>query len=346
MKTPGRVCRKRSLRGPSILLWAALLALTAAACGSSSATTTAVSTKAAVNSAHAGNPALQAINKGNAVDASVRLDPAARALLPASVRQKNSLNFYIGIPYEPLDMFVPGTTTPSGLDDQLAVALSKALGVRLNTTNVQFPQLFTGLQSHRADFDMAGISDNVSRRKLYTFIDYFESGDIFQTSTVDAAKYHITDGLASMCGKTVVTGVGSAFPKDVRTMSGILCTSKGKPAIHQLLTASLSEAEIDVEDGRAQGIVNQGPEGFYWLQRTSPHGQTTSGPVYLPSDYGIMFLKGSPLVPAFFKAMQDLKRDGVYHRLFAAYGLTVDQVPKIGINAGPCECTADLYLHQ
>ena len=233
MRAPTSVCRSAVGRGPSLALWAALIALTAAACGSSSSSSSSSgsgSTSSTSATTKSVNPATAAINQGNAVDVSVQPDPAARALLPASVRQKGSLNFYIGIPYEPLDMFVPGTTTPSGLDDQLANGLAKALGIHLNTTNVQFPQLFTGLRSGRADFVIAGVSDNVTRRKLFTFIDYFQSGDIFQTSAADATNDHITNGLADMCGKTVVTGTGSAFPADTATMSKILCTSKGKPA--------------------------------------------------------------------------------------------------------------------
>ncbi len=321
------------------------VALTALLCVAVSVTSaTATATTAALKST---NPTNAAISAGQAVVNGVKEVSAIRALVPSSVLKKGSLVDFVAPPYAPLEMYVTGTSTLGGFDIDLAEAITRVLGLRVTMPIVDFPELFTGLRSGRADFVISGASDLPGRRALFTFIDYFETGDLFQTTKSDAKQYHITNGLKSMCGLTVSVQGGTSYVMNVNVASKLFCLEEHKKAISEIDAPSVAPGMLEVETGRAQGVVIEGPEIFGWYQRTNPGSiWVTSGPVLFPNDYGIIFAKGSALVPSFYKAFQLLIRDGVYHRLLKVYGITSGGLAKASISAGPCGCASDLIANM
>jgi polar amino acid transport system substrate-binding protein len=256
--------------------------------------------------------------------------------LPASVKSSGAVSDYINIPYAPMEMY-NSQNQPVGVDISLMNDMAQVLGVKVNFTNVEFPELFTALQSGRAQMVMSGISDNTSQRDIYTFIDYFQTGSQMETSRADMEKYHIK-GMQSMCGLTVETGEGDAFPPQIRLLSQKYC---GSPtSIKQLDVLSLAQSQVNIEDGRAQAMLRAGPESVSYNVHNQPGGVASGqwvavGPVYYPTDFGIAFPKGSGLVTPFLNALKVLFKDGKYQQVLAQFNVASDALKVPTINSSP-----------
>jgi ABC-type amino acid transport substrate-binding protein len=107
--------------------------------------------------------------------------------LPASIRSSGTVSDYINIPYAPMEMF-NSSNQPIGVDISLMNDMAQVLGIKVKYTNVQFPELFTAVQSGRADMVMSGISDRSSTHNTYTFIDYFGTGSQMETELPPTAR--------------------------------------------------------------------------------------------------------------------------------------------------------------
>jgi len=302
---------------------AALLSVAAlglAACGTSSANSDAGSASASAKGCGAAAGCVASV----------------RALLPASVQSSNVLSDYVNLPYVPMEFYVAGTHTLTGIDIDITQALAKVFGVKVQYTNVQFSELFTAVSSGRAQFVISGAYDAPARRGTYTYIDYFRTGTQMITTRADATKYHIT-GIKSLCGKTVVTGVGTDYIPEVQKLSQKYCGSSN--SITQLYQQSIAEAQIDVTDGRAQAIVNMGPEAAQYIIDHQPGGKagtwTEVGPLYYPTDYGAIFAKGSPYIKPFEAAFKTIFHDGAYQKVLAKWDVSKQALSAPTINAGP-----------
>jgi polar amino acid transport system substrate-binding protein len=256
--------------------------------------------------------------------------------LPASIRSESAISDYINIPYQPMEMY-NSNNQPTGVDVDLMNDMGAVLGVKIKFTNVEFPDLLPSLQAGRANVVMSGVSDTSSSRDVYTFIDYFRTGSQMETSRADMQKYHIK-GLQSMCGLTVESGEGDAFPPQIRLLSQKYCGSPN--AIKQLSVLSLAESEVNITDGRAQAMMRAGPESVSYNVNSQPggaaHGEWVSaGPVYYPTDFGMIFVKGSPLVKPFLGALKVLFQDGKYKQVLAKYHVASDALSTPTVNQAP-----------
>jgi len=284
------------------------------------------------------------ISSGTAASASLAKGVVAadRNLLPASVKKTNVMSDYINIPYVPMEFYAPGTKKPEGIDIEIANAIGNTLGVKMNFTNVLFPDLFTALQSGRAQLVISGAYDAPSRRGTFEFIDYFKTGTPILTTKANAQKYKIQKynikDFAAFCGKTLATGTGTDYIQEIQTLSQKYCGSK--TSIHQVLSTSNAQDYLNVTEGRAVAAFDEGNEAAaYFLshQKGVPDaGQWEKvGPSYYPTDYGIILLKNSQYRPALQAAMNSVIKSGEYAKILSKWHVSADALPKATLNDGP-----------
>jgi polar amino acid transport system substrate-binding protein len=262
---------------------------------------------------------------------------SARKLLPASVQQSGVLNDYVNIPYVPMEFYAPGTHNPEGIDIGMAQALAGVLGVKIKFTNVSFPDLFTSLQSGRAQFVISGAYDAASRRGTFSFIDYFKTGTPILTTKANAQKYNIKDA-SGLCGKSVATVDGTDYIQEIQALSKKYCGSSS--SIKQVLSSSNAQDYLSVKDGRCVAVFDEGIEAArYFLghqQGVADSGQwQIVGPSYYPTDYGVIFLKNSPLEPALMAGMNAIIANGQYAKVLAKWGVSDSALSQATLNQGP-----------
>ncbi|WP_210583499.1 transporter substrate-binding domain-containing protein [Streptomyces sp. GESEQ-35] len=162
MNLPGFRSRLRSTAALALL---PLLALTA--CGSGDTDAAAVGAQA--SPAPTDDPI-----------AAVREVDAVAALLPADVRQAGTLRVGSSIGFPPGAYYPNGSDkAPAGQDIDIADAVAKVLGVKLERQDASFETILPALGSGKYDFGTGNFGVTTERLKTIDFVTYINDGQGF-----------------------------------------------------------------------------------------------------------------------------------------------------------------------
>ncbi|MFE6623343.1 ABC transporter substrate-binding protein [Streptomyces sp. NPDC057740] len=310
-----RTIRTR-LRGAAALALLPLLALTA--CGSGDGDGT-----AAVGAQ--GSPAptddpVAAVHKVGSV----------AALLPADVREAGTLRVGSSVAGPPSAYYPNGTDKePAGLDIDLADAVAKVLGVRLERQDASFETILPALDSGKYDVGTGNFGVTSERLKTIDFATYIDDGQGFAVKKGNTTlKKKVTD-LTELCGLTIGTGAGTTFEATLTAHKGV-CDKAGKKPYDvkvysengATLTA-LQQGRIDVIMSTINGLRHQAAQAA---------SQTTFLGEFHRLDVGFAFKKGSPLTKAFQAAVNELIKDGAYARILTKWGTAASAIDTSRIN--------------
>lgn len=277
-------------------------------------------------------PALLGLAACSANTNSDQADAAGKAApyfsqLPSDVQKQGSLKVASDVEYPPFESFAADNKTVVGIDRELADQFEKQLGIKLNFSNVAFDSIIPGLTSERYDLAMSAMSDTVVRQKQVDFIDYFHAGgSIMLPPDGDKSIKNLDD----LCGKEVAIVKGTT-EVDNATEQSAKCVAKGKPAIKSTIYPGQSEAVLAVQNHRAEAGLFDYTAASYVAQ-TSKTGLKVYPP-YEKGAFGIVFPKGSKLIPAFQKALEATYKDGSYLKILKKYGQQGGALTEFKVNA-------------
>lgn len=254
------------------------------------------------------------------------------AELPPKYREANKIVVGSDIAYAPMEYYDTDGTTVLGFDVELADAIGRQLGVKLEFRNLGFDGLVTALRSGRIDMIMSGMSDTKERQERVDFVDYYKAGAMLITRKGNP------DGLASLadlCGRTVAVQRATTQEGYAQKQSAD-CEKAGKSKIEILSFDRETEALLQVKQGRAAAGMEDYPVATY-NARTSGGGndfevvgeQIEAGPL------GIAVAKtDTALRAAIKKALDALIANGEYKRLVDKWQMPAGAVTEATINAG------------
>jgi polar amino acid transport system substrate-binding protein len=251
--------------------------------------------------------------------------------VPAAIKSKGTLTVATDATYAPNEFIKPGTSTIIGLDPDLAVALGKQLGLKLNLVNASFDTIIPGMQSGKYDMGLSAYTDTKAREKVVDFVVYYQTGESFFVKSSDTATYA---GLESLCGKKVSVETGTTEQADAQAQSA-KCTAAGKPKVEVLSFADQNAANLAVSSGRADlGFADTQVVG-YMITQSNGEFKETGNPVNVTPS-GIALPKGNGMAPAIQAALKNLITDGTYATIFKQWGMEMNMIPasKVEINAG------------
>lgn len=251
--------------------------------------------------------------------------------LPPEIAQSKVVRVAVNTPYEPLEMHDPKSNELIGFDIDLAAAMAKVLGVKLEYTDGAFETMTPALQSGRVDMIMSGFYDTPKRRPLFDFIDYLKAGAQFFTLTSAAEIKDPTD----LCGKTVGTIRGTTYPETIAAWSEAHCKPAGKPAIAVTADPDVPQLLINIKTDRAQAGV-QGLESVPAIVDMEPGIMRPLGEPFSATLMGIAFDKQNPVLrDAFVFALKKVIADGTYDALIKKWKLGLSAYKEVTVNAGP-----------
>ncbi|MFF1687132.1 MULTISPECIES: ABC transporter substrate-binding protein [unclassified Streptomyces] len=245
-------------------------------------------------------------------------DAAAKSGLPAAVAQSGTLRVGMSPDFPPMEYLDEKTKGVTGVDVQLANALGKQLGVKVQIVQQSFDQLLNSVQTGRVDLAMSGFSDTPERQKTVDFIDYFGSQGRFYTRQKDAPQYKkATDA----CGKTLAVSKKTDYYEQAQDFSKKNCSGAGKRPITLLPTDSGSAARLQLEQGRVD-IAMQGAENLTYFEKKDPSKFETVLAPLQSTPFGIVMKKGdTKMSGAVLKAMNALVKDGTYQSILTKAGM-------------------------
>ncbi|EKT82025.1 ABC transporter substrate-binding protein (plasmid) [Rhodococcus opacus] len=261
----------------------------------------------------------------------VQPDPAAVALLPASVKDKGELEVAMDLHYPPTTFLADDSTTPIGLNPDVARLVAAKLGLELKFVNTSFDTIIPGIEGGRFDFTATSMSPTPERLEVLDMIDYFNGG----VSVAVAAGN--PEGLSNddLCGKNIAVTKGSnAQLKHLPNVSEWTCVSQGKPAINGITLPNVQEALTQLASKRVDGVFYDTP-ALVWAEKQQPNAITVLTPqVDTRTEHfvTVALKKGSPLTPALQAAVQSVLDSPEYQKSLANWGLTVGAVSDAKLN--------------
>jgi polar amino acid transport system substrate-binding protein len=262
--------------------------------------------------------------------ATVRKVDSVAALLPADVRKSGTLRVGSSIGFPPGAYYPNGQDKPpAGQDIDLANAVAKVLGVKLNRQDASFETILPALGSGKYDFGTGNFGVTAERLKTVDFVTYINDGQGFAVKKGSTTlKGKVTD-LTQLCGLTVGTGAGTTFEATLDAQKGV-CAKAGKEPYDAKVYSENGATLTALQQGRIDVIMST-INGLRY-QAAQPASQTTFLGEYHRLDVGFAFRKGSPLTKAFQAAVNELIKDGTYARILKKWGTAASAIETSQIN--------------
>lgn len=250
------------------------------------------------------------------------------SMLPAAIQKSGSLTMAtdatIGAPFA---SFGSDNKTIEGVNVDIANALGKVLGVKIEIKNTPFGTFIPGLQAKRYDFSVSVMLDTKEREQVVDFIDYIKDGSGFLVRSSDS---HDNLQLGDMCGMKAAAISGSVEQEDLQAQSK-KCTAAGKKAVNLSVFAENAQGILALTSGRVDVWTGDSDQNAWFKQQNNGAVKQSGVPFGAGID-GIAVLKGSPLVTPIQKALQMLMDNGTYKQILTHYGIQDSALGKATLN--------------
>ncbi len=280
MPTPKRIFTRHSSVFFSI--FAVLLSLVLAACGSSPATSSSSST------------------------------PVATVAAPTGLIQSGQLLVGSDTTYPPMDFIDATTNQFQGFDIDLITAIAQRMGLHEQTKQTSFDTIFNDLDNKRFDIVISAVTINAQREQKFQFVPYFNAGESLLVPKGDPK--HLTS-IADLCGLNVGVQNGTTEQADLVTQQ-TACKKAGKGTINMTVLTNQTDVIQLLANGRVDATYQDSPVTDYY-NKLNPGRFEVGGSIVNAAPYGIVIRKGNTsLFNAVTAALKAMKADGTYNSLF------------------------------
>ena len=207
--------------------------------------------------------------------------------------------------FAPFEFQQEGSKEFAGFDMDLARAIGKKMGVKVEIVNMGFDGLIPALNAGNIDVAIAGMSITAERAKTVEFsVPYYKSG-----LAVMVKKENTTiKGIEDLKGKKIAAQIGTT----------------GAMEAHKIPNATVVEfnnnveASLELKNGGAEAVINDLPVVAYFLgQGKGSEFAKIVGNTVSSEDYGMAVKKGNTkLVGEINDALAAMKKDGEYDKIY------------------------------
>lgn len=259
-----------------------------------------------------------------ASSAPIAVDQAARALLPADIRDKGTLVIASDPSYAPFEFLGPDGKTMTGFDIALTDKLAEVLGVKAEHVAATFDVIIPGLSSGKYDVGMSAFSITPERQKTVDFVPYMQGGTALGVVKGNPLHLKLQDG--SLCGHAIAVQTGTVQAQVQAPLFSKECTDAGKKAIDIKVFPTQSDANLALTSGRVDALISTGTTLGYQGKQAGDKFEVVPGAPYNPKPVGIAVKKGSPVTAALMAAMKDLMNTPEYQQTFAQWDIPQDNM--------------------
>lgn len=245
-------------------------------------------------------------------------------LLPGDVREAGKLRVGSSVGTPPTAYYPNGQNKPpAGQDIDIADAVAKVLGLKLERQDASFETILPALGSGKYDLGTGNFGVTAERLKTIDFVTYINDGQGFAVKTGNTTLSTQVSDLTQLCGLVIGTGAGTTFEKTLTAQQGVCAAAGKKPyevkvfSENGAVTTALQQGRIDVVMSTINGLR---------YQAAQPAAQTSFLGEYHRLDVGFAFKKGSALTPAFQAAVNELIKNGAYAQILKKWGTTASAI--------------------
>ena len=246
--------------------------------------------------------------------------------LPADIKEKGKLVFATDPTDPPFQFFSAGNDL-IGAEIDLANAVGKILGVKVEFVSSGFSAIIPGVEAGRFDASVSAFASTTARQKIVDFVTYFNSSRafLFQKGTLPNVKTEI-----DLCGLKVGLPAGTTMANAIVGLS-TNCTTAGKPAIAYSIYPDQATTVLAVRSGRAELTILSAHVSSWWQQNAGDELEIVLRPDQ-GADFNGMVVRKGGLANVMQKAVQQLMNDGTFKTIFAKWNIEKLMRAKAEIN--------------
>ncbi|MCI0144089.1 transporter substrate-binding domain-containing protein [Arthrobacter bambusae] len=257
--------------------------------------------------------------------------PAAGNIsLPGNVRDRGSLEVAAYLQYPPY-RYTDADGKPAGIEVQMAEAVAKKLGLKINFHDMDFSAVIPAIQNGRFDFSLGAYADTPERQKVVDIMDY----NVDEMGLIVAQGNPNKVSVDDFCGRTFGAVTGSQQISNFNDYVSS-CAKAGKTAPTLTAFTDVGTEFQAIRNGRIDTLETTIAVGKY------TEGQKGSGLVALPGavsvhptnpPVGWVFKKGDAgMERAVLQAIDELIKDGTWKTITDNAGITKTAVLPPTIN--------------
>ena len=209
--------------------------------------------------------------------------------------------------FAPFEFQEEGSKEYTGFDMDLARAIGKQMGYKVEIQNMGFDALIPALNAGNIDMVAAGMSITEERQKAVTFSDtYYTSGLIVMVNKDNTEVKSIKD----LEGKRIAVQIGTTGENKARTVKDAKVTAYN----------TNTEAALELQNKGVDAVINDSPVVGYYLAQGGNKTAMTVGEVMEAEQYGLAVKKGNDkLAGEINKALAELKKNGEYDKIYKTW---------------------------
>ncbi len=254
-----------------------------------------------------------------ALVATTAVGSAHASSLQVPAKYSSGLTMAMDATYPPDEFMVNGKIV--GFDADLAVALGKALGVKVTLQDATFDTIIPGIEDGKFDVGNSSFTDTKAREKVVDFVDYFKAGEGFYEK---ANRTKTFTGLKSLCGHSVSVETGTTEQSDAESQAK-LCH------VTVLSYEDQNEANLAVSDGRADLGFADSQVAAYIVHLSNGQFKLTGTP-FETAPYGFVVAKNSGLAQPLLGAVKAIMANGQYKKILDKWGVQQGAISNPKIN--------------
>ena len=280
---------------PRVLV-GATLALSLAACGGSTGSS---STSSAPGGGSSSNPA-----------AGVSADQALAKKIPTTIASDGTITVGTDATYAPNEFLAKDGKTVVGFDIDLFNAVAAKLGLKAKFSPAPFNAIIPGVSSGKYEIGVSSFTINKDREKQTNMVSYFSAGTLWASKKGNPSNVDPNNA----CGKKIAVQKATVQVDDVLARSK-KCTAAGKPAIQVDQYQGQDQATAAVVSGKDEAMLADSPVIAYAVLQTK--GQMAKlGAIYDSAPYGyVVAKKDTAFADALAGALKALIKDGTYKKI-------------------------------
>lgn len=209
--------------------------------------------------------------------------------------------------FAPFEFQKEGSKDYDGFDMDLARAVGKQMGVKVEIVNMGFDALIPALNANNIDMVAAGMSITEERQKAVTFSEaYYTSGLIIMVNKDNQEIKSVKD----LEGKRIAVQIGTTGEKKARSIKDAKVTAFN----------TNTEAAMELKNKGVDAVINDSPVVGYYLAQGGNASAMTVGEVMEAEQYGLAVKKGNDkLAGDVNKALAELKKNGEYDKIYKTW---------------------------
>jgi polar amino acid transport system substrate-binding protein len=261
----------------------------------------------------------------------IKVDDALASRLSEKIKSAGTLTIGSDTAYAPWEFLSEKDgQTPEGIDVDIANAIGKKLGVKIDYQTSAFEAILPSLGS-KFDLGISAFTITNERMKAVNFVSYADTGDMWAVKAGNPTKFDPND----LCGRKIAVQSGTYHEKAIIKESET-CKAAGKVEIEVLPFAKQPESLTRVAAGGADATVS-GEAGIGYAAKQSNGALETIEPVagafgdHGPN--GIAVAKSdTALAELVADTINALIADGTYKSLLDTWGIGSTIVDKALVN--------------